>query len=140
MSLEIVTSKVKITARPEDIDEYGHLNNAKFPKYFEEGRLALQRNAGLTAQSLIEKKVGLFVYRVTYTYKKQVFEGEELCIDSRFIPFEEGITIDSFHRMFSNRKLVATANITHAFNDLNTGRLITKVPDWFIEKMYQRIK
>ncbi len=136
MTSETDTIDVGLTIKPEHVDIYGHLTNTRFPKYFEEGMLELQKQMGVSPEALIERGVGLFVYRATYTYKKQVDGGEQVTVQSRWVPYDRGPLIKTKHRMISERGLLAAADLEHAFFDFKERKLITGAPDWFVQKVY----
>lgn len=136
MTVCVVTTEVNQCINPNHLDEYGHLNNARYPLYFEEGRLELQRIAGMDAKSLIDMRVGLFVHRSVYTYKKPVCGNEPVTVQSRFVSYEGGLTLRTFHMMKSEKGLLATANMDHALFDFENDKLITNIPEWLVQRMY----
>ena len=109
MKSESLVSIIKCKIDPSHIDEYDHLNNARYPLYFEKGRIALQEKIGFPDSVLKNRGIGLIIYTATYEYKKRVLDNQEVEIHSQFLPYESGARFFIEHEMYVDEELVAKA-------------------------------
>jgi YbgC/YbaW family acyl-CoA thioester hydrolase len=81
-------SVVEFEARSYELDPYGHLNNAVYINWLEQGRLVYLRDRGLTYDS-VPKLFGVKVMVVQQgiAYKAQVCLGDHLHCRSRILRF-----------------------------------------------------
>lgn len=69
--------------RREDLDEYGHVNYRQLPKIYEKAQDAFMEDRNVSLRSL-ETDYGLrsFVRRMEIDYMQQLFEGDDIIIDT----------------------------------------------------------
>lgn len=114
-------STLRLLIEQADIDNYGHLNNARYALYFEEGRLNLVEKASLAESSLREDGIGFQVRRASYEYIRSVDAGQEVEITS-WLDQRRKSTVLIRQSMTLDGKTVATAVAEYFFRNLNSGR------------------
>ena len=78
----------RFEARSYEIDPYGHLNNAVFVNWFEQGRFAYLRDRGLTYMSIPERfGVRIVVVQQDVTYRAEVKLGDVLDLTTSIARF-----------------------------------------------------
>jgi|TARA_B100001964_G_C13729295_1_gene378095 YbgC/YbaW family acyl-CoA thioester hydrolase len=128
-------ARVKCIVDPSHIDVYGHVNNSHFPGYFEKGRIALQKLAGIEDSNLINQGYGFFVVESSYTYRKPLGENQEFEIKSRFMEKENSRFIKMNHVILSEDDEIADAITRHMCIDLKSGYGI-RTPQELLQKMF----
>jgi YbgC/YbaW family acyl-CoA thioester hydrolase len=113
------------------------MNNAKFPEYFEKGRLALLEHIGYPEEKIRENGAVLVVYDARYRYKKSVNANEVVSIESRFVPVDIDYKVVMHHEMLAEKRgRLSFSNQEIAFKSLKDNELVRPVPEWFVEAMY----
>ena len=130
----------KITVRYQDLDPYGHVNNAIHLGFFESARVAYWRE--LARQLEVEAlEAGDFpgvryvVAEATVRYKAPIFLGDELYAAARVRTVgNRSYTMDFELRTgesFEEGVLVAEGSIAHVFYNTEAGEVRLR-PDWFL--------
>lgn len=110
-------NELTLEIQPDDFDRYGHLNNARYPLYFEQGRDALTKDMSVHSDTLALQNQGIFVKSASYDYTHPIGpEVKQVCIQSRF-EYTKGSTINIVQEMYVADKLVATATAVCCFMD-----------------------
>ncbi len=116
-------SRIRLEVADEDTDNYGHLNNAAFPIYFERGRDDLNLKHKLHAKNLFPEGLGFLVKRASYEYNKLVTPDSEVEIRSRFMG-NIGARVIVEQEMWQDGKVVARCNAEYFFTDIVKGKPI----------------
>jgi len=83
-------ARYDVEARSYELDPYGHLNNAVYVNWLEQGRLCCLRARGHTYDSIpAEFGVHIVVVQQDLTYKAQVRLGDRLTVTSRIVRLGE---------------------------------------------------
>lgn len=113
---------IETIVRSTEVDQIGHLNNAKYLEYMEWGRVALLEQLGYTFAVLKERGVLPVVVNINVNYRKEVRMGERIKILSK--PLRRGEK--SFvirHELFNETGvLVCDADVTMVMIDAVTRR------------------
>tara|TARA_Y100000310_G_C20555132_1_gene750106 strand:+ start:380 stop:769 length:390 start_codon:yes stop_codon:yes gene_type:complete len=118
---------INLVVDPEHIDDYGHLNNSWYPKYFEQGRLALEKAFGIDPASYMVKGLKFVVTNATYHYRGQLSAGKNIAIVSKFKPYCGKTLVHSEHEMFCEGRRVGVAVLAHNF--LQNDRIIAPLEE-----------
>ena len=130
----------KITVRYQDLDPYGHVNNAVHLVYFEAARMAYWRVLGenLNLGPLVAGDlpgVRYVVAETTVRYKAPIFlEDPLLCAVSIHTIGKRSFAMDYELRTgesFETGRTVAECTSAHVFYDPETEEVRPR-PDWFL--------
>ncbi len=116
-------SSIRCKIEPTDIDNYGHLNNAAFPKYFDRGRYDLAVQNGLDRDTLVPKGLAFLVRKASYDYIAPVLENQEVEIISNLISIE-GTRAIVEQEMLRDKGVVSKCRAEYFFQNLTTGKPI----------------
>ena len=118
--MEIV-SRITCELSSEDMDENGHLNNARYPIYFEKGRMDLLGEVS-SIESLRERNLGFVSRKHSYNHLIPVPSSAiKVDIVSRFGSSSRPVRIPIEQEMFLGNSLVATSGSVYCFVDLESG-------------------
>lgn len=130
----------KLTVRYQDLDPYGHVNNAIHLGFFESARVAYWRKLA-RKQGVGELEAGDFpgiryvVAEANVRYKAPIFLDDELyAAASVRTVTNRSYTMDFELRTgesFEEGMLVAEGSIAHVFYDTEAGEVRPR-PDWFL--------
>ncbi len=117
-------SITKLRIKKEDFDGYEHLNNAKYPIYFEKARDDLTKKLGVNCKTLLLKNKGFFVKSARYDYLNQISKNDNYLEIHSKLEYEKGLMLNLQQEMFNQSGLVAKANTECFFVDLKKGKPI----------------
>lgn len=111
-------STIDIIVRPTDIDEVGHVNNAKYLEYLEWGREDWYDLTGFGAERLGGKNLATVVVNININYRQEARKGEQLRVMTR--PVGKGNTSFKLKQEIRNEQndLVADADVTIVMFDM----------------------
>lgn len=121
-------SAIEIEVRSTEIDELGHVNNAKYLEYLEWGREDWYELAGLGTDKMMAKNIGTVLVNLNINYRREARKGEHLRIVTR--PERKGNTSFVLKQEIYNREaqLVADADVTVVTFDLKERKSVP-LPD-----------
>ncbi|MDH3316434.1 MAG: acyl-CoA thioesterase [Gammaproteobacteria bacterium] len=73
-------NQVEIEVSENDIDDLGHVNNARFLEYFERGRLRWYNSIGLLTGSSSGARLGTVVVSMKINFRRECFQGDLLSV------------------------------------------------------------
>ncbi len=129
---EVIT---RVSIDRKDFDENGHLNNEAYPRYFEEGRLALVKEFRIDTDPLKAINVSFLVRRAAYDYIKSIESEGEVEIHSRFLEYGGRARIQMHQEIFFNGQLTTAADLDYFFFDLVRKKPI-RPPGDIIEMLF----
>ena len=126
------TTEVKV--RFGEVDSMGIVWHGNYVKYIEEGRESFGKKYGISYLDIYANNVMAPVVNMNIDFKRQVQYGDILIIETEFIDHEAAKIVFHF-RIYrkSNNELVATAESTQVFIDLNREMILYPpqfVLDW----------
>lgn len=128
---------IETIVRSTEVDQLGHLNNAKYLEYMEWGRIAWIEQFGLTLAVLKERGTLPVAVNINVNYRKEVRMGERIKILTK--PLRRGEK--SFvirHELFNEAGvLVCDADVTMVMIDAVTRRP-TDMPQE-LSQLYQQL-
>lgn len=121
-------SSLDIVVRSTEIDEVGHVNNAKYLEYLEWGREDWYALTGFAAERLAEQNIATVVVNININYRREAKKGERLTIVTR--PVRKGHTSFVVRQKIYNREgdCVVDADVTIVMFDLYE-RQSTPIPE-----------
>jgi YbgC/YbaW family acyl-CoA thioester hydrolase len=100
-------------ARSYEIDPYGHLNNAVFVNWFEQGRLCYLRDRGMDYMSIPEvHRVRIVVVRQDVTYKAEVRLGDVLELTTHVARFGTSSFTFEHTLRYADGRVAGTGEVT----------------------------
>ncbi len=117
-------NQVEIEVSERDIDELGHVNNARFLEYFERGRIRWYNSIGLFGDSSIGGRFGTVVVCIKINYRRECFKGDLLRV--RTVPQSRGKRSYVLHQEIRNDAgdVVSDAEVTSVVMDLDLRKTI----------------
>ena len=72
--------RIELAVTEAEIDELGHVNNARFLDYFERGRMDWYGRCGPFLESVPGTALGTVVVNINVNYRKECFAGDRLVL------------------------------------------------------------
>jgi len=118
-------STVQIKVRNYHLDHFGHVNNARYLEFLEEGRWMYSEENQLI-KAYKEKSINHAAVNININYRKSATEGDILVIatdikkrSDRSVSFYQEILLKE------TGELIADATVTNVFLDSETSKVIT---------------
>lgn len=130
-------NQVEIEVSENDIDELGHVNNARFLEYFERGRLRWYNSIGLLTGPSSGGRLGTVVVSMKINFRRECFQGDRLSVHTA--PRSRGNRSYVLYQEIRNvsGELVSDAEVTSVVMDLDQ-RLIVDMPAGLAEQFEMR--
>jgi YbgC/YbaW family acyl-CoA thioester hydrolase len=121
-------SQIDLRVQEIEIDELGHVNNARFLEYFENGRLDWYNRCDPALNNLTDKRLGTVVVNIDINYRRECFCGAQLSVVTK--PYTRGRTSYVLHQEIYDHegRCVSDAKVTSVVMDMNT-RKTTSLPE-----------
>lgn len=116
--------QVEIEVSQSDIDELGHVNNARFLEYFERGRIHWYNSIGLLDDSSFDGGPGTVVVSMKINFRRECFAGDRLNVCTA--PWSRGNRSYVLKQEIRDLSgvLVSDAEVTNVVMDLDTRATI----------------
>jgi thioesterase-3 len=111
--------QVEIEVSDSDIDELGHVNNARFVEYFERGRIHWYNSTALFSDPSLRGRLGTVVVSMKINFRRECFQGDRLTV--RTAPKSKGNRSYVLYQEIRNDagEPVADAEVTSVLMDLD---------------------
>lgn len=119
-------SRTTLRVRGYHLDGYGHVNNARYLEFLEEGRWAYFDERPRLATFLFRGDLAFVAVNLNIDYRRAAVVGDDLEVLTRLS--EIGSRRARIHqeiRRAADGKTVASADITFVLVDVATGRAVT---------------
>jgi YbgC/YbaW family acyl-CoA thioester hydrolase len=118
------------TVDESDIDELGHVNNAKYLQFFEQARWDKLAEGGYSLEEVRKAGESAVVLEVTVRFRRELLSQEKIRIESRLVDVKSRIaTLEQI--IFNESGAVSCeAVFKMGFIDLNLRKLISPSPRW----------
>lgn len=125
--------RTEVKVRFGEVDSMGIVWHGNYVKYIEEGRESFGKKYGISYLDIYSNNVMAPVVNMNVDFKKQVKYGDMLIVETEFIE-TPAAKIKFDFRIFrkSDKELVATAQSTQVFIDLNHDMLLYP-PEFVLE-------
>ena len=112
--------RTEVKVRFGEVDSMGIVWHGNYVKYIEEGRESFGKKYGISYLDIYANKVMAPVVSMNIDFKKQVYYGDILIVETEFVDQEAAKIVFKFtiYRK-SDNELVATAKSTQVFIDFN---------------------
>ena len=116
---------VEIKVRGYHIDHFNHVNNARYLEFLEEGRWAYSEKNNLI--HLFHKNgISHVTVNININYRKSAFVGQVLRIETAVVrKGRKSVTMQQKILLNDTDTLIADAEVTNVFLNVNTGKVIT---------------
>lgn len=120
-------SSIDVRVQRDEIDELGHVNNARFLEYFERGRMDWYNRCDPALNSRTDQRLGTVVVNIDVNYRRECFSGEQLSIVTK--AHNRGRTSYVLQQEIyaSDGKCVCDAKVTSVVMNMST-RKVTPLP------------
>jgi acyl-CoA thioester hydrolase len=120
-----------IEVRYGDLDPQGHLNNAKYLTYFEQGRIHYLRHLGLFTEGQSFMDIGVILADVHITFKKPVEWGIPVKVGVRTMKIgNKSMTVEQTVVHAETGELFAIGEVVMVAYDYHDGKSIPIPQDW----------
>jgi len=121
-ALMILCTEIKV--RGYHLDMFGHVNNARYLEFLEEGRWALL-DGRVDLKALLSRQVGISVVNIDISYRRSAVLGAVLELFAKVDKIgEKSAVVYQEIRMKGSGDLVADARVTFVLTDLKTGEAL----------------
>ncbi|NIR29747.1 MAG: acyl-CoA thioesterase [Gammaproteobacteria bacterium] len=122
-------SVITVEVLPGDIDDLGHVNNAKFLEYIEHGRRDWYNRAVPQFEQLMARGLGTVVVNVNINFLRESFQGDRLSVVT--YPLRRGRTSYVLRHEISNQhgNPVADAEVTSVVMDREARKAAPVPPE-----------
>jgi thioesterase III len=118
-------STVQIKVRNYHLDRFGHVNNARYLEFLEEGRWTYSEENNLITMYK-EKGIGHVAVNININYRKSATEGDILSVETKVKErSDRSVTMGQKVFLKDSGTLIADATVTNVFLDAKTGQIIT---------------
>ena len=120
-----------IEVRYGDLDPQGHLNNAKYLTYFEQGRIHYLRHLGLFTEGQSFMDIGVILADVHITFKKPVEWGIPVKVGVRTMKIgNKSMIVEQTVVHAETEELFAIGEVVMVAYDYHDGKSISIRQDW----------
>jgi len=135
-------SKIQLRVQDGEIDELGHVNNARFLEYLERGRMDWYHRCDPTLNNFTERGFGTVVVKIDINYRRECFVGAQLFVVTK--PYSRGRTSYVLHQEIYDidNQCVSDALVTSVVMDMrtrDTARLPESLAKQFAQKSNREI-
>lgn len=122
--------KYKFTVSEDLLDEYNHVNNARYLDLYEQARWAILEGSSFGRQYVKENGIGPVILEVTVKFRREIKLGEIITIST--ISKNEGNRILLFSQEMKNEndEICSTAIFKGALFDLKNRKIIKPDENW----------
>ncbi|MBM4266940.1 MAG: hypothetical protein FJ144_10050 [Deltaproteobacteria bacterium] len=113
-------SRLRLPVRPSHLDHMGHVNNAVWADFLEDGAFELFAEAGFGLDRMLRAEGALRVRRLDLEYLAEARVGQDLCILSWLEALERS----------TDRDAPARARLVQAIDDGDGKRLVRAASEW----------
>ena len=119
---------IELRVAESEIDDLGHVNNARFLDYFERGRRHWYDRFAPTLSEEAGGTIGTVVVNININYRRECFAGDTLSVTTR--PHARGRRSFIFAQEISNEagETVADANVTNVLMNMETREVVSLTP------------
>lgn len=134
MKLNTAVYESELQVRPDDIDMFQHVHNAKYLDYVLAARYdQMSRCYGNPMSTYLEKGLGWVVKSCTINFKRPLRLGDTMIVQTNLAALEsKEVSVNFAILNKGSGKLCADGHFDYALIEIASGRAQT-IPDWVIE-------
>ena len=112
------------------LDEYGHVNNARYLSLFEEARWDILKKSGFGPEMLLNNKTGPVILEVNIRFSRELLQGQKIRIETT--SSKKNDLAFYFDQVMINEagKIACKAVFTSALFDLEKRKMIKADDKW----------
>lgn len=114
----------------EDLDLFGHVNNAAYLKMYEEARWDLITGNGFGVKEIRERQIGPTILEVRLRFKKEVLGRQRVLIRSRTTEYKSKLGRIEQVMLRADGEIASTAEFVFGLFDLKARKLLRPTPEW----------
>lgn len=115
---------ISIKVRGYHLDLFGHVNNARYLEFLEEGRWALLEDR-MDVAGFMASGMSLVVVNININYRHPATAGDELQIDTQLRSTgNRSVVVHQVVTLAGSMQVVADADVTFVVVDTATGRAV----------------
>lgn len=119
-----LTSKIELHVTEDEIDELGHVNNARFLEYFERGRMDWYNRCDPQLNKPASRHLGTVVVNIDINYRRECFAGDRLSILTRADSRGRKSYVLQQEILASDDRCVSDARVTSVVMDMSTREVV----------------
>ena len=121
-------STISLRVQAQELDELGHVNNARFLEYLERGRMDWYNRCDPALNKAAEQYLGTVVVNIDINYRRECFSDARLSVATR--PYTRGRTSYVLLQEILDQETqcVADAKVTSVIMDMGTRKTVS-MPD-----------
>ncbi|WP_081135436.1 MULTISPECIES: acyl-CoA thioesterase [unclassified Halomonas] len=118
-------SSVTMRVRGYHLDGYGHVNNARYLEFMEEGRWAFFDEHPQLMKQLHQAKRAFVVVNLNIDYRAAALQGDDLTVQTGIIDVSERSALCHHRIVRQDGSVVAQADLTFVLLDMQQNRAAT---------------
>jgi thioesterase-3 len=118
-----------VTIKENQLDIFGHMNNAVYLTLFEEARWELLASNGYGIEKIRESGLGPTILEINISFSKELRHRDKIIIESQNISYTKKIGKLS-QKMLRNGEVCCTAEFTIGLFSLQERKLVLPTEDW----------
>lgn len=133
MSFELPAPHViEITVRPQDIDAYGHVNNAVYLTWLDRAAWSHSAVLGVPLAHCVATRRGMAAQRIEIDYLAAALAGNRLQVATWIVSTDARLRVARRFQILrpANGKMLARASVDYVCINLDSGRAV-RMPDGF---------
>ena len=119
-----LTSTIELDVKEDEIDELGHVNNARFLEYFERGRMDWYHRCDPELNKAGDRHLGTVVVNIDINYRRECFAGDRLCILTRADSRGRKSFVLQQKILARDDQCVSDARVTSVVMDMSTRKVV----------------
>jgi thioesterase-3 len=123
-----LVSRIDLSVQESEIDELGHVNNARFLEYFERGRMDWYNRCDPALNNNTGPHLGTVVVNIDINYRRECFSGDRLIVVTRAHTRGRTSYVLDQEIYASDGQCVCDAKVTSVVMDMGT-RKVAPLPE-----------
>ena len=119
-----LTSKIELRVSEHEIDELGHVNNARFLEYFERGRMDWYNRCDPELNKPADRHLGTVVVNIDVNFRRECFAGDRLSILTRAESLGRKSYVLQQKILARDDQCVSDARVTSVVMDMSTRKVV----------------
>ena len=129
-------STIELRVRESEIDELGHVNNARFLEYFERGRMDWYNRCDPSLNKPADRHLGTVVVNIDINYRRECFAGDQITVVTRAHARRTKSYVLHQEIFSSDGECISDAKVTSVVMDMGTRTVVT-LPN-LLERQFAR--
>lgn len=119
-----------ILIKEQNLDTFGHVNNAAYLVLFEEARWDILEKSGFGLNEIAKRKMGPTILDIHIQFKREVKNRDRIKIRSSVLSHKGKITVIRQIMINEKGEEACIADLTFGLFDVAARKLIEPTPEW----------